>query len=263
MRYINLTDDINDDDYPDHDAEYAEKVVKILKAECQPFLETREILYRGMYEAIPDPFSNLIYKMTTKPDRDVLDSSSELTALMNKLYAETGSSITRTNCIFTHPSSAFAGSYGDVYAVFPIGNFEALWNNQINDAHISIDRNRDYGKFHDPILSDEQKNEMFQKALKNANIMATHKDTDYFEFRPKTSEEIQRVADKLYHNLLGDYQVNNDAPLDIKKIYKHFTGTFNTELGAEPLDEVEVMLKSPTYYAVDATLFDNYVDEML
>ena len=68
------------------------------------------------------------------------DCSDELTDELNRKYVEIGSKVTRNNCIFAYPDEGGTLEYGSTFIIFPIGEYNALWNNAVRDAYLVFEK---------------------------------------------------------------------------------------------------------------------------
>ena len=79
----------------DEDEVNGDKLVEMIMKDCQPYLRAGVRLHRGMN--IRSNESRIFWGMSiaflfaTPPSRSSIDSSHELTHMLNKLYAATGS----------------------------------------------------------------------------------------------------------------------------------------------------------------------------
>lgn len=112
--------------------------VDLIKRDCKPFIKEMKkfssplLLYRGVSN------SELFISRTTNPKRMTIDSSRFVTAFFNKMaYDNFGAKFRTENVIFGSGSYGQAAGYGNVYAVFPIGDFKFLWSPKIIDFYNS------------------------------------------------------------------------------------------------------------------------------
>jgi hypothetical protein len=101
--------------------------------ECQFFI-SQTAPYRPLYRGISS--SNFGEPMITKrvrlDDREPTDTTEELHALANEYFVEQYGAPFR-NSMFVTGDDSWAGAYGRIYSVYPIGDFEYLWSPKTKD----------------------------------------------------------------------------------------------------------------------------------
>ena len=116
----------------------AKSLAEAIFNECGPYINSsKRTLYRGIGD---DDEPKYHQRLKVNKNRIPLDSSDELTSALNALYGQTGSPVTRNNCIFTTTDECAANNYGNTFVVFPIGEYHALWNNEIDDAYLVFEK---------------------------------------------------------------------------------------------------------------------------
>ena len=116
----------------------ATNLAEAIFSECGPYINSsKRTLYRGIGD---DDEPQHHQRLKVNKNRIPLDSSDELTSALNALYGQTGSPVTRNNCIFTTTDERAANNYGNTFVVFPIGEYHALWNNEIDDAYLVFEK---------------------------------------------------------------------------------------------------------------------------
>lgn len=117
----------------------AEALAELIFLECKGYFDTcKHTLYRGIKvdaESLPRYLKSSVSK-----NRIPLHCSNELTNQLNILYAQVGSPVTRNNCIFTSPHEGLARDYGNLFIVFPVGAYSALWNNAVDDPYLTFEK---------------------------------------------------------------------------------------------------------------------------
>ena len=122
--------EVNSNKIVEEKKQNAEYVAKQIFKNCQPFLnDTEYLFYRGV--GLNDKWA----KIKVDKNRIPVDSSEELTDALDKVYSVIGSNISRRSCIFVTRSLKVAEDYNSAYVVFPIGDYEVLWNDNIKDAY--------------------------------------------------------------------------------------------------------------------------------
>jgi len=116
--------------------------IAFVKRMCQLWLTATkgEMVYRGMKNKDDTPFV-----LHPRTDRRPLDATPAKHAALNAMFASINSPVNRDNAMFVTPSSEDASHYGEVYIMFPVGQFEYAWSPTIFDtASMSIVRMADY-----------------------------------------------------------------------------------------------------------------------
>ena len=103
--------------------------IKEIKRDCKPYLKSGATLYRGMSEK--PPFG---YRITRK-DRKPRDSSKEFQMWIEK-YADENNLPKRSESMFATKDLTTARDYGDLYYVFPKGNYRVLVYPDIPDMYL-------------------------------------------------------------------------------------------------------------------------------
>lgn len=115
-----------------------EEIAHIIRKDCQPYLQSRETLYRGL------PIHDLKFaKLKGNKNRKPANSPIEFHDFMNDVFAKIGSKVNRSNSIFASGNYGEAARYTynkntkkekrDPYVIFPIGDFNTIWSNDIQD----------------------------------------------------------------------------------------------------------------------------------
>ena len=113
-------------------------VHKTIIKHCQPFLKMIDnriedyIMWRGMNES-----KQIIRKSVRLDDRKPESTAQDKHEKLNTYFIETFGEPFR-NSIHVTGSSSQAHDYGELYTIFPIGNFRFIWSPKVNDIAISI-----------------------------------------------------------------------------------------------------------------------------
>ena len=112
-----------------------ESIAGQISRDCQPFLNeidsdiVNHSLYRGMTSVDVSPFGR---KKAYLRNRLPLTADERVHIQMNTWFRLHFGKPWR-NGVFASGQKYLAGHYGDVYAIFPIGKFEYLWNSKVED----------------------------------------------------------------------------------------------------------------------------------
>jgi len=154
------------------------KIVKTIHRDCKPFLVQAkgQRLYRGLGNARDD----FMKKTVRLSDRVPKDMPEEIHTKLNQYFLMKHGAKFR-NALFVTGDNSHAGEYGNLYKIYPIGNFEYLWSPKVNDLFThwedyAYDWNEDDGyskenlkKFHNEILKDNYTTENLASAIKRGN----------------------------------------------------------------------------------------------
>jgi len=123
MRYQELLES-NQFDTPD-------EVISFIQNNCQPYLKenpnNKNILYRGTNS------SEQCYIKSIRTDRNPSGSNKSIHDIFDDAFKKAGFVATRSNSLFVTPSVYQASEYGNVYVVFPIGDFNYTYSNEVVD----------------------------------------------------------------------------------------------------------------------------------
>lgn len=106
---------------------------------CMPFLKEAKyhILYRGVNtssgKVSADHTDPIAFIKPVRQDRIPLNSNKFMTNFFNTMIKDTGLVANRNNAIFCSGDKAVAVTYGKVYAVIPIGQFNYTWSPAADD----------------------------------------------------------------------------------------------------------------------------------
>lgn len=267
------------------DSEMALALARDIEKNCQPFLTTSGVtLYRGMFISDDKPYELL----TTHKDRQPADASKPLTAALNTVYKRYGSPVTRHNAVFTYAREEEAGFYarvndGKVYVIFPIGEFDALWNNAIDDPFNMFDEGYAPEVFSYPPETEIQINIEATEDFKNIVTQEFYldKDSQPSDTSNMSSSEFDGATMNIAKKRYEDYtktigyrtslathiqELKADADtldthgfLDAEKLWDEYGDEFHSDLATEHVNNVEVLIKVDKYYAVTSEFYDKHV----
>jgi hypothetical protein len=110
--------------------------VTAIKKDCQPYLQSvidPLMLFRGMTYG-----QGFIRKKVRKDDRTPKAASMSRHNLVNDYFIDRFG-IPFRNGIFCIPNLNVASGFGEVYVIFPIGKYEALWSPKVADLNYFFD----------------------------------------------------------------------------------------------------------------------------
>lgn len=130
--------DRHDISYSDIDADardkLAAKVAKYINKNCQPWLQQTSrglfLAYRGFRR---DPKHHLAFVKAVRKDRVPRDTGSQRHMEFNHFIRRAGKVANRTNSVFLTSNRTHAGDFGEVFIVFPVGQFNYTWLPGVSD----------------------------------------------------------------------------------------------------------------------------------
>ena len=240
----------------------AKDIAKILYRDCQPFLnDAKTFFYRGI-EGIPEQFK----KVKTNKNRTPTHSSEELTTALDTVYEIIKSPVRRKSCVFTTRHVETAKSYGYVYAVFPIGEYNVLWNDEIVDSYIEFEDgwnalNYVSVPWNENFAKEEYKRrtlEIFKSHNPEKSPLELEKMYDEYTFH---EEDYEDFKEDIRQELIDEGQ----GYIDFTKIYQDFSNTYRTSLAEHvPPYKVEVMFDCDYHYIIKYDFFRGEdIDELI
>ena len=214
-----------------------------IKRHCQQFLKEskRRPLYRGQKTRSPD------FKYKTQPQRKNKDVGQTVSGLFN-LYVEEKFHIPNfrnENVIFTNGNVSETKTFGDPYYVFPVDGYEYMWSPII----------RDFLGFESSISG------YFIKALteKYGHEKAV-------QIYTKLSASIENNYPCMINDLINDsnnfigkenvYEMSHKINIEV---FEHHYDYDNNHLSDAIAAEVEIMIRTPYYYAISVSdLYEHY-----
>jgi hypothetical protein len=117
-----------------------EEAVKIFHDECKPF--QKEIGFDGTFdfETLKRGMKNKpkLFIGNVRPDRRPSDTPLPIHEFMDNWFYKKFGVKFRSNAMFVTKSRGSAQIYGDVYIVFPIGEFKYCYSSTIDDLYATI-----------------------------------------------------------------------------------------------------------------------------
>lgn len=117
-----------------------------IRSKCGPFVKANKtnfqsghLLYRGLNKRYKVYEVGEVLELTVRKDRMPLDSTEIFHNTMNQLLSKYANVHWRSESLFATTSSSIANSYGPVtVAVFPIGKYQILMSNEIQDTFTEL-----------------------------------------------------------------------------------------------------------------------------
>lgn len=185
-----------------------EDYIQMIKRDCQPFLNQlgnnkslqKDVLaYRGI-KNLSGKVSGGFYKLNVRQDRKPMSTSIKMTRTLDEWFERKFEFKARTTSLFSSGSFTYAQSYGDIFAIFPIGEFKFVWSPEVTDLFLWIDSHffQDYNDkaVYKSLDGLNYTNQNLKKALKDGKeIMISCK--QYYAVRVDTKAKAEELAEKL------------------------------------------------------------------
>lgn len=171
-------------------------IVELIKRDCKPYFDAspgNRLMFRGMRGRS----KTKAFKRTVRADRAPKDTSDELHKAMDDWFLEKFGFKARSNAMFATGHATIAGTYGSLYAVFPIGDFEFVWSPNVDDLTLRTENLRP-DEIPDVLEDCEFRKTGLRSAINSQNeIMISCR--EYYAVPLKLAfEDIQEFADKLF-----------------------------------------------------------------
>jgi hypothetical protein len=113
----------------------SEKAILKMESECAPFLEElgsrKRVLWRGFNRRFSLPANHIVQ---VRADRKPVDTQLELHHAMDDWFLDNFGHRYRSNAVFASGSEKHSAVYGDLYAIYPIGDYEYVWSPKVKDT---------------------------------------------------------------------------------------------------------------------------------
>lgn len=112
------------------------RLVALLQQNCKPFLSQagwNNPMYRGIDKQLP-----AVSLQQNRAGRRPLTTNAALSKVADNWFFEKTGIRYRSNAVFTAGDYGTARSYGDVYVMFPIGEFKYCWSPNVEDMFMLV-----------------------------------------------------------------------------------------------------------------------------
>lgn len=249
----------------------AKEIMETLRTDCQPWFKMAEgsAGYRGMKLNSASNYNNeLFLQKSVRSNRKSADSPQELTDAIDDALNELGYRfIHRGNSLFIIGDKGEAISYGRVFRIFPIGEFQYVWNPHMRDPWSDYDDH----KFHD--YSEKLKKEL---RLDIMNDMKLQYKNHIEKWKNVPFGHPEYGVQELSFDAWLDEELNGDSfddavEFELEKQGKTFdpiifwetAGKFytNEDLKSGLESGHEIMIRVDSYYAVYNDFYDKFIGE--
>lgn len=122
-----------------------DNIVNMINKDCKKFIKEMVIpnkpLYRGLNN-IPTNSSKMgkdFWKVKVRKDRASTDMPDELHKYLDSQFKKKFGWYARSEGLFCTRSKTIAYNYGDLYSIYPIGNYKYLYSTKIDDLFAHFD----------------------------------------------------------------------------------------------------------------------------
>lgn len=138
-----------------------------IEKDCKPFLDQvgdmhHYALYRGMLK------KDQILELTVRQDRLPVTMNKQNHDVLVKVFKEAGYKANRNNSVFCTGNYQTAKEYGNVYQIFPIGDFSFTWNENVKDLFEWI-YDHGFPERVDAFVKSYHNNKYLKEAIENGN----------------------------------------------------------------------------------------------
>jgi hypothetical protein len=145
----NVFDDINKKE--------ANKILQLIKKDCQPYINILKKLSFKYYllSGRQLGYGSLNFdKKKIRTDRKPKDTPIEIHEWIDDWFYKKFGIKARSSTLFCTSDKSFAISYGKIYYIFPIGDFEFIWNTKKQDLYNRAYMDRGIDKYIDYFMTD-------------------------------------------------------------------------------------------------------------
>jgi len=185
----------------------AEDIAKMLRQDCAPFLSAiNNDLYKyRMWRGANIPPTR-IARFTTRKDRDPVDMPEVVSKAIDDYFQETTGIRWRSTSVFASGNGTAAAYYGNLFCLFPIGQFHYCWSPRVSDLFNHLDRQLGnyklrYDHFAKYLHPDNEEKSKFAFKTLHDTIMPKFEyqvDTGLIDAIEMANAEIMITCDKYY-----------------------------------------------------------------
>lgn len=136
--------------------EASKPIIEMLKKDCSKFIEdikgSGSLLYRGTHKMVGE-FDAFDVRKNRKPSSTHKDLSKMVDdSLFDKFGVRP-----RSEGVFSTSDEGSARNYGQIFLFFPIGDYEYIWSDQIEDLYVDITNFSDFDMYKDTFTNTDLK----------------------------------------------------------------------------------------------------------
>jgi len=116
----------------------AEELLEKIKKDCKPFLKQMNIdkpLWRGSKDIVRNDYE----KIKPRKDRRPRNTDPDLQVILDNVFNKKFGWKPRSSGVFCGGDKREAETYGNVYSVWPIGNFKFIWSERVSDLFVNFE----------------------------------------------------------------------------------------------------------------------------
>jgi hypothetical protein len=153
-----------------HENKSTDRVIDFIRKNCQPFLAANKssLLDETYLLSGTNRWNSRVFKSPVPTNRMPRDTSLLIHNLFDNYFKQHFGIPYRSNALFTTTQSSVAEQYGNVYAVFPIGNFSILTSPMVEDLTSQLPLSKGSG-LQKPYLFRESPNQLKRLAWITSN----------------------------------------------------------------------------------------------
>jgi hypothetical protein len=232
-----------------------DELVMFIKRHCQPWLKQsgNRMVYRGTEAKTSAP----AFVKPVRKDRKPRDSTQAQHEFMNKIISICGGVANRSNSAFVTGDS-FVTGYGDIYVVFPVGDFHYTWSKKVYDFY-----DFDWGEYYKLDELKVKYKPIYDKIISYYNM------DDY----KNSEEEILKKYKKQIDNAFAHemYLITRRSPesiqwsldnYDLDKIKKHKLFICDQGLEQAIESEHEIMVACDQLLYIKSDFFERHLSHL-
>lgn len=261
-RNVNGILQISDLEIRDAVNDASSKIIELLNSQSSQWLREKNDhnvnALRGLAHGTSDHARWAAFTRKTRQDRRPTDSSYDQTTLMNLFIGIAGGIANRNNSLFVTGSSRKAKRYGQLYIVFPLGEYQYTWSPEFSDWYVdftdktSINYIKSTPKAHEYA---KMRMEEFLKSLQDDPNLG-HYEKHYFDyFKGFTDEYFRSKANK------DPAFLTNKNIYDPQKIKKDIWVNKGLDIALSKPNEIMLYCKSALY--LDPDFYDYAIKDRL
>ena len=173
-----------------------DEAVELIRRDCKPYFDASpgpRLMFRGMRGRS----KTRAFKRGVRADRAPKDTSDKLHKAMDDWFLEKFGFRARSNAMFATGHATVAGTYGSLYAVFPIGDFEFVWSPNADDLTLHTENLRP-DEVPDVLEDCEFRKTNLRSAINSQNEIMISCREYYAVPLPLAYEGISAFSDKLF-----------------------------------------------------------------
>ena len=187
-----------------------EEIDELIDKNCKPILKELKghILYRGI-KKLHSP----CYKIQTREDRKPTDTPKAIQKIFDDICQNLYGWKPRASGLFVSGDKFQANAYGNIYTIWPIGNFKFIWSAKIRDFYTTL-------KYEVIKYREDRESEAIKVNIGEYMRFLNLSNSDIFEIR-EFKDEITKLIKRSYidENLYRATLSANEIMISCKEYY--------------------------------------------